>query len=225
MSRRSLAPGLALVFDMDGVIVDSNPIHREAWSAYNLRHGLATTEAMHDFMYGKRNDEIVRHYYGGNLSGFEVHAHGAAKEQLYREMVAGRIDEVLVPGIRAFLEENRGAPMGVASNAEPANIDLILDLTGLRRYFQVVVDGHQVAMPKPHPDIYLRVAELLGVSPANCIVFEDSHTGVQAGRAAGMRVVGIRTTHDDLPGTSITVENFLNWSLREWLASVQPSGG
>jgi beta-phosphoglucomutase len=134
-------------------------------------------------------------------------------------MAAGRLESMLVPGLRDFLEEYRKAPMGLASNGEPANVELIVERTGLRPYFRAIVNGQQVVNPKPHPEIYLRVAELLGVSPPNCIVFEDSHAGVQAALAAGMRVVGLRTTHGYLPGTSITVDNFVSGELRQWLVS------
>jgi beta-phosphoglucomutase len=220
-SRPPVDPGLAFLFDMDGVIIDSNPLHRDAWVAFNRRYGLETTEEMHERMYGKRNDEIVRDFYGAALSDAEIFARGAAKEALYREMLHGRLDETLVPGLKDFLEEFRGIPMGLASNAEPANVELIVEEAGIRGYFQAIVDGHQVANPKPNPEIYLKVAAILGVAPANCIVFEDSHTGVQAGLAAGMRVVGFRTTHGYLQGTSITVDNFLSSDLRRWLASAK----
>jgi len=216
-----LVPGLALVFDMDGVIVDSNPLHREAWELFNLRYGLETTEAMHANMYGKRNDEIVRNFYGTGLPDEEVTARGAAKEALYRELAHSRLDGMLVPGLREFLEMYQDVPMAVASNAEPENIRLILDQTRIRPYFRAVVDGSQVVNPKPHPEIYLRVADILETAPANCIVFEDSHTGVQAAVAAGMRVIGLCTTHDDLPGTTITVDNFFDGELGRWLASAR----
>ncbi len=210
---------IALLFDMDGVIVDSNPAHRAAWEGFNLRYGLSTTEFMHERMYGKRNDEIVRDFFGDSLSAEEVAARGHAKEVLYREMVAGRMEEMLVPGLREFLERHRDLPMGVASNAEPENVALFLDGAGLRQYFQAVVDGQQVARPKPYPDVYLRAAELLHTDPADCIVFEDSHSGVAAGVAAGMQVIGLRTTHDNLPGTTISVDNFLSGDLEPWLQS------
>ena len=191
---------------MDGVIVDSNPLHREAWEAFNLRYGVETTEAMHESMYGKRNDDIVRNFFGSELPEAEVFARGAAKEALYREMAKDRLEEMLVPGLREFLQTFRDSPMALASNGEAANIDLIVEKAGLRPYFRAVVNGRQVVNPKPHPEIYLRVADILQVEPANCIVFEDSHAGVQAGVSAGMRVVGIRTTHGELPGTSITID-------------------
>ena len=214
---------IALIFDMDGVIIDSNPLHRQAWAAFNRRYGLETTEAMQLRMYGKRNDQIVRDYFGESITPEEVDARGRAKERLYREMIAGRTEEMLVPGLRAFLERYRDLAMGVGSNAEPENVALVLDETGLRRYFRAVVDGHQVRHPKPHPEVYLRVAELLETDPAECVVFEDSHSGAAAAVAAGMRVIGISTTHDNLSGTSITIDNFRSRNLDSWLqAQMRP---
>jgi beta-phosphoglucomutase len=210
--------GLAFIFDMDGVIVDSNPVHREAWAAYNRRHGLETTDAMLERMYGRRNDDIIRDFYGDGLSPEEVAARGADKERLYRQMIAERIDEILVPGLRQFLERYREVPMGLASNAEPENIDFLLDRAGLRGCFRAVVNGHQVRNPKPDPEIYLQTAKMLNIAPANCIVFEDSYSGVEAARVAGMRVVGVSTTYEDLPGSTITIDNFLGGDLSTWLS-------
>jgi beta-phosphoglucomutase family hydrolase len=209
----------AFLFDMDGVIVDSNPLHRESWAEYNRRQGVETTEAMQQRMYGKRNDMIVRDYLGQHLTDAEVSAHGAAKEKLYREMLAPRLTETLVPGLIDFLERYPDVPKAVATNAEAPNVEFVLHEAKLSGYFNAAVNGQQVANPKPHPDVYLRAAELLGIPPANCVVFEDSHGGVAAGLAAGMRVVGITTTYSDLPGTAILARNFNDPVLAEWLAA------
>ena len=139
------------------------------------------------------------------------------KEQLYREMLDQRLEGALLPGLRAFLAGFQDIPMAVASNAEPANVNFVLDRAGLRTYFDAVVDGHQVANPKPYPDIYLRAAELLAVKVPNCLVFEDSPSGVAAAAAAGMGVIGLRTTYVNLPGTCLTIDNFLCGELTEWL--------
>ena len=210
----------AFIFDMDGVIVDSNPLHRLAWEEYNRRHGIETTEDMQQRMYGKRNDQIVRDFFGESLSDDEVFAHGAQKEALYREMLGPRLESALVPGLKEFLARHRGVPAAVATNAEPANVDFVLANAGLREYFGPIVDGHQVANPKPHPEVYLRAAELLGVAPEHCVVFEDSHAGVQAGLAAGMRVVGVTTTHPDLEGVSLLIRHFNDPVLEAWLGEI-----
>lgn len=207
----------ALIFDMDGVIVDSNPLHRESWAEYNRRQGIETTEEMHRRMYGKRNDMIVRDFLGAHLTDAEVFAHGAAKEALYREMLAPRLIETLVPGLQAFLERHADLPKGVATNAEPPNVEFVLQKADLAKYFSVIVDGHQVPNPKPHPDVYLRASDLLGIPTPNCVVFEDSHGGVAAALAAGMRVIGITTTYSDLPGASLLVHDFNDPQIEIWL--------
>lgn len=208
----------ALVFDMDGVIIDSNPWHRLAWAEYTRRHGVEMTDAMQQRMYGKRNDEIVRDFLGTDLTDPEIFAHGAAKEALYREFMKPHASESLVPGIREFLVRHRNADLAIASNAEAANVDFVLDAAGLRSFFRVVMNGAQVTHPKPDPEIYLRVAEGLHAAPEECIVFEDSHTGVEAGLAAGMRVVGVGTTHDDLRGVSLLIRDFNDPALELWLS-------
>src|ERR1700749_407037 len=107
----------ALIFDMDGVIVDSNPWHRNAWQEYNRSLGIEMTEIMQQKMYGKRNDELIREFFGQQLGDPEVFAHGAAKEMLYREMIKLHINDVLVPGIREFLARHQDLALAVATNA------------------------------------------------------------------------------------------------------------
>lgn len=214
-----MARELALILDMDGVIVDSNPLHRKVWAEYNLRFGVETDENMQQRMYGRRNDDIVRDFFGAHLTDEEVRAHGAAKERLFRDTMRPVIQEALVPGVREFLERHRGEPIGMATNAEPANVGFLLDAARLRPYFRAVVDGHQVSHPKPHPEIYLRAAELLGAEPRECVVFEDSLTGIEAARAAGMAVVGLTTSHEELPGVALAIRDFNSPALEPWLAT------
>jgi HAD superfamily hydrolase (TIGR01509 family) len=123
-----------------------------------------------------------------------------------------------VPGVTEFLERHKDLPMAIGSNAEPANIDFTLDRFGLRPYFKVAVNGHQVDRPKPFPDIYLKAAELLGLAPGQCIVFEDSPTGATAGLAAGMRVVGVETTPTHFEGVSLCIKDFTDPALEDWLS-------
>jgi len=216
-----LAPGLALVFDLDGVIVDSMPLHTQAWQRYLEGLGIACDDIERQ-MHGRRNDEIVRAIIGADLPADEVFAHGARKERLFREMLLPQLEQNLVPGIREFLIGTNGAPRAVASNAEPANIDFVLDSAGLRRFFPIAVDGHQVSRPKPWPDIYLRAADLLHMPPKNCIIFEDSPAGIEAARAAGGRVVGLGTHTMDLQDVDVLVRDFRDPLLPRWLEQQQP---
>lgn len=201
---------------MDGVIVDSTAVHVEAWEQYLGEHSLHVP-ALAARMLGKHNAELVREFFPGTLSAADILAHGARKERIYRERMAPRFEASLVPGIRAFLHRYAGVAMGVATNAEPANVEFVLDRAGIREYFGAIVDGAQVRLPKPAPDIYLRAAELLGARPSDCIVFEDSATGVEAGRAAGMQVVGLTTTAGQLDGTALLIRDFEDPRLEKWL--------
>jgi beta-phosphoglucomutase family hydrolase len=218
---KGLASFFAFLFDLDGVIIDSMPLHTEAWSAYLEQLGLpATDAAIASRMHGKRNDDIVEDFIGRDLAPAAIFEHGAAKERLYRQLMATRLKEHLVPGVEAFLMRYEGVPMAVASNAEPANVDMVLDGAGLRPRFRVVVDGQQVDRPKPFPDVYLRAASLLGASPGKCIVFEDSPTGIEAGRSAGMRVVGVQTHSADLRDVDLSICDFEDPKLEPWLNSL-----
>jgi HAD superfamily hydrolase (TIGR01509 family) len=214
--------GLAFLFDMDGVLVHSTPLHVRAWEIYLARFGLSS-EAMEQRMLGRHNDELIRDLFGDELPIEEIRRHSAAKEALYRELMLPVLDRHLVPGVAAFLRSHQHIPAAVASNGELANIDFILNEAALRPYFDAVVDGHQAARPKPFPDIYLRAAELLGVPPERCIVFEDSHTGIEAARRAGMRVVGLRTTLAELPPVDLVIDDFRAPDLARWLEPETPS--
>lgn len=213
-----VAAGLALIFDLDGVIVDSMPVHELAWRRYLESLGFDGSD-ISSRMHGRRNDEIVRDFLGETMDQHAVLAHGAAKERVFRDLLRERLRESLVAGIAEWLDRVEGAPIALATNAERANIDFTLDGTGLRRYFDVIVDGSEVSRPKPAPDVYLRAAELLGISPRDCIVFEDSPVGVAAAVAAGMRVVGVRTHPSPLDGILFSVANFLDPQLNAWLSA------
>ena len=209
----------ALIFDLDGVIVDSTPMHTTAWERYLERHGVVPT-AVRSRMLGLHNDDVVRRLFGEGLSPAEIARHVVEKEALYREMIGPRLGEFLVPGIKEFLAGMEETPMAVASNAEAANVEFVLDRSGLRSYFRVVIDGNQVSRPKPQPDIYLETARRLNARPSDCLVFEDSQVGVRAALAAGCRVIGVSTSTSDLPGTALVIADFTDRRL-QGLATIQ----
>jgi beta-phosphoglucomutase len=226
-----LARGVALIFDLDGVVVDSMPAHTLAWQRYLERLGIPR-EDVTKRMHGRRNDEIVRDFLGPDVSSRVVFEHGAAKERVFREMMAPQLMNRLVPGVAQFLARAAAThpppPVALATNAEPANVAFVLDGAGLARYFPVVANGTHVRNPKPAPDIYLFAAERLGTEPRNCIVFEDSPVGVAAARAAGMRVAGVKTHSEplssfDVKHVDIAVHDFLDPELERWLATQQAS--
>ena len=208
---------IALLFDLDGVLVHSMPLHTQAWQQYLTELGI-TVPHIEQTMHGKRNPELVREWLGSGLAEDEVLRHGAEKERLFRKlMLAAGPHLFRVPGITDFLERYRSLPKAIGSNAEAANIDFILDQLDLRRFFNVIVHGEEVARPKPFPDIYLLAAQRLHAEPERCIVFEDSPTGVEAARAAGMRVVAVETTPAEFPDVDLRIRDFLDPQLEPWM--------
>ncbi len=214
----ALAGGMALIFDLDGVVVDSMPLHTLAWQRYLKQLGV-DGEDVAKRMHGHRNDDLVRDFLGPNVTAEVVSAHGAAKERLFRSMMAPELSARLVPGIGRLLARAKGIPVALATNAEPANVAFLLDGAGLRRSFQAIADGSQVEHAKPAPDIYLLAAKQISIAPRNCIVFEDSPVGIAAARAAGMRVVGVQTHNQRLENVDFAVRDFLDPELEQWLAS------
>jgi len=207
-----------MIFDLDGVLIHSMPLHVVAWEEYLKGLGVQVDE-LEPRMHGRRNSELVRDLLGNDLADDVVFEHGAAKERLFRELLLkAELNGYRVPGVAEFLERHRDVPKAVGSNAEPANIKFVLDRFALAQYFEVTVDGAQVERPKPFPDIYLEAAKRLGVQPKDCVVFEDSPTGVQAALAAGMRVVGVETTPTTFSGVDLKIKNFLDPKLEPWLA-------
>lgn len=209
-----------MIFDLDGVLIHSMPMHVEAWTRYLDGLGLHYKD-IEERMHGKRNSELVRDLIDSALPDDVVFEHGAAKERLFRELLLARdLEQFRIPGLQAFLDRHPDVPKAIGTNAEPANLQFVLDRFGLSHYFQATVNGSQVSRPKPFPDIYLKAAELLEVRPEHCIVFEDSPTGAAAGLAAGMRVVGIETTPTAFQGVSLQVPDFDDPRLEAWLQAV-----
>jgi HAD superfamily hydrolase (TIGR01509 family) len=207
----------AMIFDLDGVLIHSMPLHVLAWERYLRGLGIQTADVERR-MHGKRNAELVRDLISDQLSEEVIFGHGAAKERLFRQMVLETgIEKHRIPGVMEFLERHADVPKAVGSNAEPANIDFVLDRLGLRKFFAVTVNGLEVSRPKPFPDIYLEAAARLKAAPRDCIVFEDSPTGVDAARAAGMRVIGVETTPTEFQGVDLHIKDFLDPRLESWL--------
>jgi beta-phosphoglucomutase len=187
---------LAAIFDMDGVIVHTNPHHQLAWQRYYERYGKTLTDA--DFIEhvsGRHNSQILSHLFAdSSMPVAEFDQLAADKEALFRELYAPDITPV--PGLIAFLQALKAAGIktAVGTSAPVENLDFVMDALQLRPYFDVLLEASMVAHPKPDPAIYLRAMHDLGVQPTDSVVFEDSMTGIRAGRASGARVIGVTTT-------------------------------
>lgn len=194
------------------------PFHVRAWEVYLERMGRDAT-LLNSRMHGKHNDELIREIFGSSMSLEDVQRMGTEKEALYRELIVAHLEEQLVSGVREFLNVHAAMPKAVASNAEAANVEFVLDEAALRPHFLHAVNGQQVTKGKPHPEIYLKAASLLQADPQACIVFEDSQTGIDAALAAGMRVVAINSHRTTLNGQAVEADDFRDARLQEWLTT------
>lgn len=185
-----------IIFDMDGVIVDNYLFHIDAWGEFCKRHGLNfESEDFTKKYFGKNNADILKALFGRILADAEVHQLGEEKEAIYRELYQPHIKPL--DGLVNFMKELKilGKKIAIASSAPQSNIDFVVNNTGIKVYIDVTVNGNMVKLGKPNPDIFLKASELLGIQPANCLVFEDSFSGIQAAINAGMQVVAVATTH------------------------------
>jgi beta-phosphoglucomutase len=189
----------AVIWDLDGTMIDSSDDHYHAWRQAFAPGGFVLSRERFTTVFGRRPDEIVRALLGPGVSASEVVQIVDDKWQAYRERV-GRRGVELLPGVRHWVERLAEAGWGqaVASDGARWNIERVLEATGLARYFETVVCGQDVPHGKPDPAIFLTAAAQLGAPPLHCVVLEDSPAGVEAARRAGMRVVGVLTAHDAL---------------------------
>lgn len=185
-----------VLFDLDGVLIDSHVQHEGAWESWAREMGRKLPDGFFKKSFGKRNEEIIPHMLGWAKDPREVARMSWRKEEIYRELVA-RDGLHPLPGVRRLLDELRGAglPCAVASSTPRENLDAVMRLTGLGGFFAAVLTGSDVTAGKPDPEVFLKAAEGLGVPPASSVVVEDAHAGIEAGLAAGCRVLAVATTH------------------------------
>ncbi len=200
----------AIMFDMDGVLIDSNPPHKIALRQFCEKYGQhLTEEQLRTQIYGRTNRDWITNLFG-TLTEELLQQYADEKEALFREIYAPDIQPLA--GAIAFVQllHSQNIPKAIATSAPRANVDFVLHHTKLEPYFSTILDERFVTVGKPHPEIYLKTASALGFQPENCIVFEDSLAGVASAKAAGCKVIGISTTHthEELAHTDLVLPNF-----------------
>lgn len=203
----------AVLFDMDGVVVDNLPYHVDAWLLFCERKNIPLTrEIFYRELNGMNSKDTFEWFYKREMSRAEVEVLEEEKELIYREFYREHIKPA--PGLLEFLKRLRaqGVKTALATSAGPGNIDFIVDGLGIREQFDAIIGGAEVQKGKPDPEIYLKAAELVGINPSDCWVIEDSLQGIAAGQAAGMRVVGISTSHTatELAHTDVVRPDFVD---------------
>ncbi|HJV60557.1 MAG TPA: HAD family phosphatase [Albitalea sp.] len=187
----------ALLFDLDGTLIDSMPHHHVAWQEWHRRRGLAFDEdGFFSATAGRANAEIMRTLVPGRTAE-DYLAMADEKEALYREIASHSLE--LIHGFHALRDaaRARGLKLAICTASTPENMALAFERFGLDAQMDTVVSPADGVRGKPHPDIFLEAATRLGVAPAECIVFEDAPLGIEAARRAGMPAVALTTTLPD----------------------------
>lgn len=182
---------MAVIFDVDGVLVDSYEAHFESWRRLAAQTGAQFTREQFAATFGRTSRDIIREHWGERLSDAEIALMDERKEAIYRELINGRFPAM--DGARELIDElhRAGFMLAVASSGPPENIQLTLTKLGRADRFRAVVTGRDVQRGKPDPQVFLIAAKRLGVEPRRCIVVEDAPAGVQAARSAGMRCIAL----------------------------------
>lgn len=184
-----------VIFDMDGTMIDNMMIHHRAWQQKLSELGLDfSIEEVQEKIHGV-NDEILLRLFGDRFTAAERKQIADEKEAAYRKIYQPELQ--LIKGLPEFLKalDKAGIPLVIGTAAPAANMNFVLDKLALRPYFQAAFHAGDVVHGKPHPEIFQKAAAAIGLSPEECLVFEDSPTGIEAAYRAGAKAVVVTTTH------------------------------
>ena len=201
----------AAIFDLDGTLIDNNSYHLQSWVRYlkNMDRDISEEEYKSN-VNGRTNKDVIEYIYQRKMEDAEAMVYALEKEAIYRELYKEAITPVagLLPLLQKF--KDRNIPMAIATSGIQVNIDFMFDNIPMRQYFDVIVNSSHIKKGKPDPEIYLKTAELLHVRPENCLVFEDAVVGINSARAAGMKVIGVLTTHsaEELSGAHALIRDY-----------------
>lgn len=203
----------AIIFDMDGVLVDSEPYHIEVEKRMFQKVGVDVSDEEHASYMGTATDVMWRQIIEKRQLLHDVEEMTRLTNQEGIPFFSALEKLEPMPGLRKLLDflENKKVPMAVASSSNPETIQIIIDKLGLRKYFRHTISSGSVGKSKPAPDVFLHAAKLLGVEPENCLVIEDSKNGIKAAKSAGMFCVaygGASSESQDQGEADIVVDDF-----------------
>jgi len=186
-----------VIFDMDGVLLHNLDLHIQAFKLFGDENGRNLTSKQIQAVFGRKNSDMLQALLEKELTGEEIRRYEARKEKLYRDLIRPQLHERMVEGLpellRAIRSENLGTAL--ATSGPRDNVDMVLDELDLRQDFDAIVTGDQVIQGKPHPEVFLLAAKKLNLPAFECVVFEDSFSGVEAALRAECKCVALATTH------------------------------
>jgi beta-phosphoglucomutase len=190
----------AVLWDMDGTLIDSEQLHWISWRETMANEGIAITREQFLASFGQRNDSILPRWLGASATPERIEKIANAKEELYRSLVRETGMSPL-PGVASWLHRlhEQGWLQAIASAAPRANIEVILEALSATHFFQGIVSAEDVHKGKPDPEVYLTAAARVGAVPNRCIVVEDTVAGIEGARRAGMRSIGVSHNGNHLP--------------------------
>jgi beta-phosphoglucomutase len=192
MTNRQGQSDWAVIFDVDGTMVDNARYHEAAWVELGRRHGFGITPDFYrQRIHARSNDRNIRTLLGESASEADIRRLGDEKEQIYRDRFGPVIKEIAgLTNLLAALSAE-GVACGAASNSPKPNVDMVLDGLDIRRYFRAVINRDMIRVGKPDPEMFLRISAELSVKPERCVVLEDSASGFLAAERAGMPCIAI----------------------------------
>lgn len=201
----------AAIFDLDGTLIDNNSFHLQTWLKYTANMGKKITpEEFNAHINGRTNEDAIQYIYGRKMSKSESQKHTLEKEALYREIYKPFIKPV--SGLFEILAyfKIKNIPMAIATSGIQPNIDFMFEQIPIKKYFKAVVNSSHITKGKPDPEIYYKTASILNIAPHYCLVFEDSVPGIEAAKAAGMKVIALATTQPkaELTAAAFIIDNF-----------------
>jgi beta-phosphoglucomutase len=214
---------IGCLFDLDGVLVDTAVYHYQAWKDLANSLGFDFTEAQNEHLKGinrMRSLEMILEWGGVQKTASEMEVLATTKNEAYVKMISKMTENEVLPGSLQLLQDLKAAGIKIALGSASKNSGLILQRTGLAPLFDAIVDGNHVGTSKPDPEVFLKGAELLGVDPQHCVVFEDAQAGVQAGKAGNMKVVGIGEAAN-LIGADVVKKDLSEISVEEIVALIK----
>jgi len=212
----------ALLFDLDGVLVDTAKYHYKAWRSLANGLGFDFTEKDNERLKGVsriRSLEILLEIGNYEATEYEKLEFAAQKNKQYVEFISKIDTSEILPGVTEFLESAKAAGLKLALGSNSKNAPLILDRTGLEHYFDAVIDGNKLVKAKPNPEVFLKGAAGVEADPEECVVFEDAAAGIEAAKNAGMKAIGIGDP-DVLSEADTAVPGFDGLTLDELLNKV-----